>query len=175
MIVKIVKLYEAFAKEDFLQAIPIFIKDNISDKPILFEVFTDSEDRSIFFPETKSSPGSGTGRRKRMTDWVIVVDDDKSVLRLVCQVLRKAGIRPTALRSGAAALDFVKQNGFPDLVLLDVNMPETDGFETLKLLKKQMDPERSSLQIQKTIKPKAQRQSGRPRKSAEAHGPKTAG
>ncbi len=76
-----------------------------------------------------------------MTDWVIVVDDDKSVLKLACQVLRKAGIRPTALRSGAAAVDFVKRNGFPDLVLLDVNMPETDGFETLNLLKKQMDPE----------------------------------
>ena len=36
----------ASTKEEFLQAIPIFIKDNISDKPILFEVFTDSEDES---------------------------------------------------------------------------------------------------------------------------------
>ncbi len=75
-----------------------------------------------------------------MTDWVIVVDDDKSVLKLVCQVLRKAGIRPTAMRSGTAAVDYVRRNGFPDMILLDVNMPETDGFETLQMLKKQMDP-----------------------------------
>ena len=74
-----------------------------------------------------------------MTDWVIVVDDDKSVLRVACQVLRKAGIRPTAMRSGREALDFIKRNGYPDLVLLDVNMPETDGFETLRLLKREMD------------------------------------
>lgn len=76
-----------------------------------------------------------------MTDWVIVVDDDKNVLKNVCQVLRKAGIRPTALRSGGAALDYVRRNGFPDMILLDVNMPGADGFETLRLLKKQMDPE----------------------------------
>ena len=75
-----------------------------------------------------------------MKDWVIVVDDDKNVLRFVCQVLRKAGIRPTALRSGAEALDFIRRNGFPDMVLLDVNMPEMDGFETLKLLKEEMAP-----------------------------------
>ena len=74
-----------------------------------------------------------------MTDWVIVVDDDKSVLRVACQVLRKAGIRPTAMRSGREALDFIKRNGYPDLILLDVNMPETDGFETLRLLKREMD------------------------------------
>ena len=75
------------------------------------------------------------------TDWVIVVDDDKTVLKFACQVLRRAGIRPTAMRSGAEALDFIRRNGFPDMVLLDVNMPGTDGFETLRLLKKQMEPE----------------------------------
>ena len=36
----------ASTKEDFLQAIPIFIQDKLSEKPILFEVFTDSEDES---------------------------------------------------------------------------------------------------------------------------------
>lgn len=36
----------ASSKEEFLQTVPVFIKDNISDKPILFEVFTDSEDES---------------------------------------------------------------------------------------------------------------------------------
>ena len=78
-----------------------------------------------------------------MTDWVIVVDDDKNVLKLVCQVLRRAGIRPTAMRSGEEALDFIGRNGYPDLVLLDANMPGTDGFATLQRMKKQMetDPE----------------------------------
>ena len=74
-------------------------------------------------------------------DWVIVVDDDRNDQRLACEMLRRAGIRTSAMRSGAAALDYIRKGGMPDLILLDVNMPETDGFETLRLLREQMDPE----------------------------------
>ena len=65
--------------------------------------------------------------------WVIVVDDDPTNLKLAGQVLSKSGIRTTALRSGKALLDFLKDNR-PDLILLDVKMPEMDGFETLQRL-----------------------------------------
>ena len=74
-------------------------------------------------------------------DWVIVVDDDRNDQRLACEMLRRAGIQTSAMRSGAAALDYIRKGGMPDLILLDVNMPETDGFETLRLLREQMDPE----------------------------------
>ena len=74
-------------------------------------------------------------------DWVIVVDDDRNDQRLACEMLRRAGIQTSAMRSGAAALDYIRKGGMPDLILLDVNMPGTDGFETLRLLREQMDPE----------------------------------
>ena len=74
-------------------------------------------------------------------DWVIVVDDDRNDQRMACEMLHRAGIRTSAMRSGAAALDYIRKGGIPDLILLDVNMPETDGFETLRLLRDQMDPE----------------------------------
>lgn len=48
-------------------------------------------------------------------------------------------MRVTALKSGRALLKYVKNNK-PDLILLDVRMPEMDGFETLRLLKQQMEP-----------------------------------
>ena len=72
-------------------------------------------------------------------DWVIVVDDDRNDQRLACEMLRRAGIRTSAMRSGAAALDYIRKGGMPDLILLDVNMPGTDGFETLRLLREQME------------------------------------
>ena len=75
-----------------------------------------------------------------MADWIIVVDDDTSNLKVAGHILSKAGMRVTALKSGKIALDYIRSNGFPDLVLLDVNMTEMDGFETLKLLKKEMIP-----------------------------------
>ena len=45
----------------------------------------------------------------------------------------------TALKSGRALLDYVRNNT-PDLILLDIRMPEMDGFETLRLLRQQEVP-----------------------------------
>ena len=75
-----------------------------------------------------------------MANWIIVVDDDVSTLKLAGHFLSKAGFRVTALQSGKLALEYVKEHGTPDLFLLDINMPEMDGFHTLDLLKKEMEP-----------------------------------
>ncbi|MBO4338001.1 MAG: response regulator, partial [Lachnospiraceae bacterium] len=67
-----------------------------------------------------------------MADWVIVVDDDTSNLKIAGQILSRANMRVTALKSGKALLSYVEENGYPDLLLLDIKMPEMDGFETLQ-------------------------------------------
>ncbi len=69
-----------------------------------------------------------------MADWVVVVDDDESNLRMIGMALSKSGIRVTALKSGEALLGWIKDNT-PDLILLDINMPGLNGIETLKKLK----------------------------------------
>lgn len=72
-----------------------------------------------------------------MADWVIVVDDDISNLKMAGHILSKANMRVTALKSGQALLDYIAQKGTPDLILLDINMPGMDGFETLVRLREQ--------------------------------------
>ncbi len=70
-----------------------------------------------------------------MADWIIVVDDDTSNLKMAGHILSRANMRVTALKSGQALLDYVKDKGMPDLILLDINMPGMDGFETLMKLR----------------------------------------
>ncbi len=70
-----------------------------------------------------------------MADWIIIVDDDTANLKMAGHILSKANMRVTALKSGPALLDYVKENGVPDLILLDIKMPEMDGFETLDRLR----------------------------------------
>ncbi len=75
-------------------------------------------------------------------DWIIVVDDDLTNLKMAGHILSRNNMRVTALKSGTALIDYLK-TGTPDLILLDINMPGLDGFETMKLLKAQDSPARS--------------------------------
>jgi DNA-binding response OmpR family regulator len=58
---------------------------------------------------------------------VLVVDDQPCNVELISQILRKAGIETLTASSGTEALGVVAQTQ-PDLVLLDVQMPDIDGF-----------------------------------------------
>ena len=67
-----------------------------------------------------------------MSSWIIVVDDDVTNLKMAGQILSKNNMRVTAVKSGQSLLDYVRQKGAPDLILLDIKMPEMDGFETYR-------------------------------------------
>lgn len=75
-----------------------------------------------------------------MADWVVVVDDDTSNLKMAGHILSKCNMRVTALKSGQALLDYISGGNFPDLILLDILMPEMDGFETMRRLKEVKTP-----------------------------------
>ena len=66
-----------------------------------------------------------------MAKWIIVVDDDTANLKMAGHILSKNNMRVTAFKSGSSFLEYVNENGMPDLVLLDIKMPVMDGFETL--------------------------------------------
>lgn len=76
---------------------------------------------------------------KPRTDWVVVVDDDVANLKMAGLILSRQHMRVTALKSGRALLEYIRSNS-PDVILLDVRMPEMDGFETMRLLKQEMAP-----------------------------------
>jgi two-component system, sensor histidine kinase and response regulator len=65
---------------------------------------------------------------------ILIVDDDPRNLQVLGSVLVKNGYKTSAAQSGAQALDYVRKK-VPDLILLDVMMPEMDGFDVCKRLK----------------------------------------
>ena len=65
---------------------------------------------------------------------VLIVDDTESNIRLLAHVVKSEGYDVMAAFSGQEALEMVSKRK-PDLILLDVMMPEMDGFEVCKRLK----------------------------------------
>ncbi|HEY9804964.1 MAG TPA: response regulator, partial [Candidatus Obscuribacterales bacterium] len=64
---------------------------------------------------------------------VLIVDDNSANLGVLSDALDQAGYEVWAAKSGKMALERVKY-ALPDLILLDVMMPEIDGFETCRQL-----------------------------------------
>ena len=65
---------------------------------------------------------------------IMVVDDTAANLKILQEVLQTKGYRVLAVSDGETALKVAARNP-PDLILLDIIMPEMDGFEVCKRLK----------------------------------------
>ena len=70
-----------------------------------------------------------------MSYWIVVVDDEPLSLKNAKNELSKKGMKVSCLRSGRDLLSFMEKNA-PDLILLDILMPEMDGFETYSELRR---------------------------------------
>ena len=70
-----------------------------------------------------------------MSDWILIVDDDAMNIRFAGTLLSKEGYRVAGMKTGYKLIDYVRKNGAPALVLLDILMPEIDGFETYEALR----------------------------------------
>ena len=69
-----------------------------------------------------------------MSEKILVVDDDIDTLRLVGLMLQRQGYQVVAASNGNQAL-IMAQSENPDLVLLDVMMPDMDGYEVARRLR----------------------------------------
>ncbi|MEW6666249.1 MAG: response regulator [Thermodesulfobacteriota bacterium] len=69
-----------------------------------------------------------------MSKRILVVDDDEMVLMALEELLKPEGYEVHAFSSGTEALKKLDENGF-DLLMLDVIMPEMDGFELCRRIR----------------------------------------
>lgn len=65
---------------------------------------------------------------------ILVVEDEKSISRFISTILDNNGYEAVQARSGAEALSMISSH-CPDLVVLDLGLPDMDGLEILKSLR----------------------------------------
>lgn len=67
---------------------------------------------------------------------VMVVDDNQYNREIACELLRENGAHIIECASGSEAVDYIKyRNGIVDIILMDVCMPDMDGFEATRLIR----------------------------------------
>lgn len=71
---------------------------------------------------------------------ILVAEDNEVNQLLVKTILGKMGYEPDVVSDGAAALEYIRQ-GKPDLIFMDVQMPEMDGLQTTAEIRKQQNIE----------------------------------
>jgi DNA-binding response OmpR family regulator len=66
---------------------------------------------------------------------ILVVDDEHSLRIAICAQLKEQGYGVSSAEDGEVAIEMLRSQTF-DLILLDLNMPNVDGFEVLRFAKK---------------------------------------
>lgn len=73
-----------------------------------------------------------------MAQTILIVDDDKELRTLVQSYLAEEGFRPVTAANGREALFLARQEK-PDLIILDLMMPEMGGYEFIRVFDKEAD------------------------------------
>lgn len=69
---------------------------------------------------------------------ILVADDEPHIREVICFALERAGMATVTARNGSEALQTVRRGGV-DLVVLDIGMPEMDGLEVCRQIRKSSD------------------------------------
>jgi CheY-like chemotaxis protein len=120
-----------------ISGIPVMILSMTNDKHLSFalgasEFLTKPIQRDKLLPVLSKyleTPKSGT---------VLVIEDDITTGEMLTRMLEKEGYHPLNAGNGQIALD-VMQTVTPQLILLDLMMPEMDGFEFVKQMRKRQE------------------------------------
>ena len=104
-----------------------------------------TQEQKIASRSYKDVVTSNASRSSRSFE-ILIVDDSFSVRRVVANLIKKAGWQPLLAKNGLEALDLIQRSvTLPDLILLDVEMPQMDGYELTSTLR--ANPDYQSLPI----------------------------
>ena len=117
-----------------LEHIPVIMLTIVDDRNLGFslgasEFMTKPIDRNKLIGLLRKFAPSGEG------SVVLIVDDDADVRGVMKSAIEGVGLKSAEVNNGRTALDWLKDHPMPALVLLDLMMPEVDGFEFLERIR----------------------------------------
>lgn len=84
---------------------------------------------------------------KKSHPYIYVVEDEESISKLICLYLSKSNMITKSFSNAEDALDELKTDTLPDLIILDLNLPGISGFDFLNELKKRFSKKAPSVVI----------------------------
>ncbi|HET7452435.1 MAG TPA: response regulator [Thermoanaerobaculia bacterium] len=88
---------------------------------------------------------SKTGKLRKLAGTILVVEDDPDSREVFAELLRAEGHPVVAVRSGAEALEYLRRADPPSVILLDMLMPDMDGWQFRKA--QQADPDLAGIPV----------------------------
>lgn len=85
--------------------------------------------------EKNNMDRSVVGNNKWSGKTLIIAEDEDSNYKLLYEVLKRSGINVLRARTGSEAIQLVMENTRIDLILMDIQMPELDGYEATREIK----------------------------------------
>lgn len=102
-----------------------FVENSVNKKPSeIVEIPIDTE--QILFSESI--------KQNEILGEILIVDDDPDALFTVNEIVQSCNCKTFIAKNGLECLDILEEN-IPDLILLDIMMPEMDGFQTIKKIR----------------------------------------
>jgi CheY-like chemotaxis protein/HPt (histidine-containing phosphotransfer) domain-containing protein len=108
-------------------------------KPVKPAALSSALERALLSPRSPARPPEPTKMEKSLAEQVplriLIVDDNAINQKVAMRILQQFGYQPELAGNGREALDKLDRQPF-DLIFMDVMMPEMDGLEATKLLRK---------------------------------------
>jgi signal transduction histidine kinase/DNA-binding response OmpR family regulator len=128
-------------EDDDLRSIPVIMVSMIGDRGLGFSlgaaaVLNKPVDRFELAATIRAQLSAGAQDQDGV---ILVVDDDPSTQALTSRTVERLGFTTALAGNGTAALAWLDANPLPRAILLDLLMPEMDGFEFLRHLRARLE------------------------------------